>query len=542
MQIKSNYIDISNKEIYSAKITIENGKIKLIEKINELLDTYIFPGFVDAHVHIESSMLVPTEFAKKAVIHGTVATVSDPHEIANVLGKEGVYYMIENGKKCPFKFNFGAPSCVPATKFETAGAEVTVEDIDELMALEEIKYLAEMMNYPGVLFQDKMVLDKIAVAKKYNKPVDGHAPGLSGEKAIQYISAGISTDHECFTYEEAKFKLDHGMKVLIREGSAAKNFEALIDLLNDYPDDIMFCSDDKHPDDLLIGHVNLLVKRALAKGNDLFKVLQAACINPILHYKLNVGLLRENDPADFIIINNPDDFDILETYIDGNLVAKNGTSFIETSPEKIVNNFDIDFKDAADFKIQLAHTKVKVIEVIDGQLITKTHIGNIVLDAEGNAVSNMEDDILKVAVINRYYDTPVAVAFIKNFGLKRGALASSVAHDSHNIIVVGADDESMSKAANAIIEERGGLSVTDGAITKILGLPVAGLMSTDSCEVVGEKYTELVKFAKEIGCTLHSPFMSLSFMALLVIPQLKLSDKGLFDGEKFEFCDLEVKD
>ncbi|MCC6584196.1 MAG: adenine deaminase [Chitinophagales bacterium] len=540
--IQSNFIDIPNREIYPAIITIENGKVKSVQKSEATFETYILPGFVDAHVHIESSMLVPTEFAKKAVIHGTLATVSDPHEIANVLGKEGVYYMIENGKKCPFKFNFGAPSCVPATKFETAGAEVTVEDIDELMAMEEIKYLAEMMNYPGVLFQDKMVMDKIAVAKKYNKPVDGHAPGLIGEKAIQYISAGISTDHECFTYEEGLFKLQHGMKVLIREGSAAKNFEALIELLNDYPNDIMFCSDDKHPDDLLIGHINLLVKRALAKGIDLFKVLQAACINPVTHYKLNVGLLKENDPADFILINNLDDFEIQETYIDGNLVAKNGTSFIETSPEKIVNNFDIDFIEAIDFEIQLEHTKVKVIEVIDGQLITKTHIGNILLDAQGNAVSNMEDDILKVAVINRYYDTPVAVAFIKNFGLKRGALASSVAHDSHNIIVVSADDESMSKAANAIIEERGGLSVTDGAITKILGLPVAGLMSTDSCEVVGEKYTELVKFAKEIGCTLHSPFMSLSFMALLVIPQLKLSDKGLFDGEKFEFCDLEVKD
>ncbi|MFN8260408.1 MAG: adenine deaminase [Chitinophagales bacterium] len=540
MQIKSNYINIQHKEIFPAIITVENGKIKSIEKIDEVVDTYILPGFIDAHVHIESSMLVPTEFAKKAVIHGTVATVSDPHEIANVLGKEGVYYMIKNGIKCPFKFNFGAPSCVPATSFETAGAEVTVEDIDELMALDDIRYLAEMMNYPGVLFQDKMVMDKIVVAKKYNKPVDGHAPGLSGEKAIQYISAGISTDHECFTYEEAKFKLDYGMKVLIREGSAAKNFEALIDLLNDYPDDIMFCSDDKHPDDLLIGHVNLLVKRALEKGIDLFKVLQAACINPVSHYKLNVGLLRENDPADFIVINNPADFEILETYIDGNLVAKDGTSFIPTSPERIVNNFDIDFKDAADFKIQLANTKVKVIEVIDGQLITQTHIGNILLDAEGNAVSNIQEDILKVAVINRYYDAPVAVAFIKNFGLKEGALASSVAHDSHNIIVVGADDESMSKAANAIIQERGGLSVTDGETTEILGLPVAGLMSIDSCEVVGEKYTELVRFAKEIGCTLHSPFMSLSFMALLVIPQLKLSDKGLFDGEKFEFSPLEI--
>ncbi len=540
MEIKSNYIDIFNHQIFPATITIENGKIKSIEKTYEILDTYILPGFVDAHVHIESSMLVPTEFAKKAVIHGTVATVSDPHEIANVLGKEGVYYMIENGNKCPFKFNFGAPSCVPATSFETAGAEITVEDIDELLSLNEIKYLAEMMNYPGVLFQDKMVMDKIAIAKKHNKPVDGHAPGLKGEKAIQYISAGISTDHECFTYEEAKFKLEHGMKVLIREGSAAKNFEALIDLLNDYPNEIMFCSDDKHPDDLMIGHVNLLVKRAVAKGIDIFKILQAACINPVLHYKLDVGLLKENDAADFIIINNLTDFDILETYINGSLVAKVGISLMETEPEIVLNNFNIDFKQASDFEIQLSHTKVNAIEVIDGQLITKTHIGNVKLDVEGNAISNVEEDILKIAVINRYYNAPIAIAFIKNFGLQKGALASSVAHDSHNIIIVGVDDESMCKAADAIIQERGGLSVTDGEETKVLGLSVAGLMSTDSCEIVAENYLQLVNFAKEIGCTLHSPFMSLSFMALLVIPSLKLSDKGLFNGDTFQFHPLEA--
>ncbi len=542
MQIKSNYINIQKKEIFPAKITIENGKIKTIEKIDEVVETYILPGFVDAHVHVESSMLVPTEFAKKAVIHGTVATVSDPHEIANVLGKEGVYYMIENGKKCVFKFNFGAPSCVPATSFETAGAEVTAEDIDELMSLNEIRYLAEMMNYPGVLFNDKMVMDKIEIAKKHNKPIDGHAPGLTGEKAIQYISAGISTDHECFIYEEAKFKLEHGMKILIREGSAAKNFEALIDLLNNYPNEIMFCSDDKHPDDLLLGHINLLVKRAITKEIDLYKILQAACVNPVLHYKLEVGLLKQNDAADFIIINNLQDFDILETYIDGNLVAKNGISFIETQPEKIINNFSIDFKKEEDFQIQLSSQKINAIEVIDGQLITKTYIGTISLDENKNAISNVEDDILKIAVVNRYQEKPIAVAFIKNFGLKRGALASSVAHDSHNIIVVGVDDESMCKATNAIIKERGGLSATDGNNTQVLGLPVAGLMSTDSCEIVAKKYTELVKSAKEFGCTLHSPFMSLSFMALLVIPSLKLSDKGLFDGNKFIFCDLEVKD
>lgn len=540
--ILSNYVDIEHQQIYAAKIIIENNRIKSIEKIDEIIETYILPGFIDAHIHIESSMLVPTEFAKKAVIHGTVATVSDPHEIANVLGKEGVYYMLENAKKSPLKFNFGAPSCVPATKFETAGAEINVDDIDELMALPEIKYLAEMMNYPGVLFQDKIVMDKIAVAKKHNKPIDGHAPGLTGDDAIRYINAGISTDHECFTYEEAKFKLEQGMKVLIREGSAAKNFEALIDLLNDYPNDIMFCSDDKHPDDLMLGHINLLVKRAIVKGVDIFKILKAACINPVQHYKLDVGLLKENDKADFIIVNNLQDFDVLETYIDGNLVAKNGESLVKTATECIINNFSVNLKQPIDFEIELMNEKIKVIEVLDGQLITKSYVGKVKFKEENKAISNLDDDILKIAVVNRYCDAPVAVAFIKNFGLKKGAIASSVAHDSHNIIVVGVDDESMCKAVNVIIEERGGLSATDGNVTNVLPLHVAGLMSIDSCEVVADKYTNLVKLTKEIGCTLRSPFMSLSFMALLVIPELKLSDLGLFDGDIFQFCNLEVKE
>ncbi|MEZ5025156.1 MAG: adenine deaminase [Chitinophagales bacterium] len=541
MQVKSNYIDLFNQQIFPAQLNIENGKIKSIDKIDEQLETYILPGFVDAHVHIESSMLVPTEFAKKAVIHGTVATVSDPHEIANVLGKAGVYYMIENGNKSPFKFNFGAPSCVPATSFETAGAELTAEDIEELMSRDDINYLAEMMNYPGVLMRDKLVMDKIAVAQKYNKPVDGHAPGLTGEDAINYIQAGISTDHECFTFEEAKFKLEHGMKVLIREGSAAKNFDALIDLLHDYPNHIMFCSDDKHPDDLMLGHINLLVQRALEKGINLFHVLRAACVNPVLHYKLNVGLLRENDSADFIIINNLEQFQILETYIDGKLVAQHNNSLIETQPEKVINHFSIQPKNENQFQCQLTSNKVRAIEVLDGQLITKTHIGNVRLDEAGNFLSNIEDDILKIAVVNRYQEQPIAVACIKNFGLKCGALASSVAHDSHNIIVVGVDDKSICNAVNAIIEQKGGLSVADGDHTNVLPLPVAGLMSTDSCEVVAEKYTELVKAAKALGCTLHSPFMSLSFMALLVIPSLKLSDKGLFDGDTFQFCNLNIE-
>jgi adenine deaminase len=540
MQIKSNYINILNQEIYPAIITIEHGKIKSVEKINETIQTYILPGFVDAHVHIESSMLVPTEFAKKAVIHGTVATVSDPHEIANVLGKEGIYYMIENGNKCPFKFNFGAPSCVPATVFETAGAEISAADIDELMSKNEIKYLAEMMNYPGVLFQDKIVMEKIAIAQKYLKPIDGHAPGLTGEKAIQYIHAGISTDHECFTYEEAKFKLENGMKVLIREGSAAKNFEALIDLLHDFPNEIMFCSDDKHPDDLLLGHINLLVKRALSKGINLFKVLKAACVNPVLHYNLNVGLLRIMDNADFIIINNLKDFEILETYIDGKLVAQNGNSFIETKPEKVINNFSIKEKNVADFELQVLTDKVRIIEVIDGQLITKNLESNVLKNKNGKAISDIKNDILKMSIVNRYHEAPIASAFIKNFGLQQGAIASSVAHDSHNIIVVGVDDESMCKVVNALIQHKGGLAVAGVDSCTVLPLPIAGLMSQDSCEVVAEKYTALVHKAKNLGCTLHSPFMSLSFMALLVIPSLKLSDRGLFDGDTFQFCQLGI--
>jgi len=540
MQIKSNYINILNQEIYPAIITIEHGKIKSVEKINETIQTYILPGFVDAHVHIESSMLVPTEFAKKAVIHGTVATVSDPHEIANVLGKEGIYYMIENGNKCPFKFNFGAPSCVPATVFETAGAEISAADIDELMSKNEIKYLAEMMNYPGVLFQDKIVMEKIAIAQKYLKPIDGHAPGLTGEKAIQYIHAGISTDHECFTYEEAKFKLENGMKVLIREGSAAKNFEALIDLLHDFPNEIMFCSDDKHPDDLLLGHINLLVKRALSKGINLFKVLKAACVNPVLHYNLNVGLLRIMDNADFIIINNLKDFEILETYIDGKLVAQNGNSFIETKPEKVINNFSIKEKNVADFELQVLTDKVRIIEVIDGQLITKNLEGNVLKNKNGKAISDIKNDILKMSIVNRYHEAPIASAIIKNFGLQQGAIASSVAHDSHNIIVVGVDDESMCKVVNALIQHKGGLAVAGVDSCTVLPLPIAGLMSQDSCEVVAEKYTALVHKAKNLGCTLHSPFMSLSFMALLVIPSLKLSDRGLFDGDTFQFCQLGI--
>ncbi len=540
MIVQGNIVDIENKQIFKGEVEIENDRIKEIREVNHTTDNYILPGFVDAHIHIESSMLVPSEFAKIAVTHGTVATVSDPHEIANVLGVKGVEFMIENGKKVPLKFNFGAPSCVPATSFESAGAIIDADDIKVMMENPDIKYLAEMMNYPGVLFDDADVLAKIQHAKNANKPIDGHAPGLRGNDVSKYIAAGISTDHECFSYDEALEKLQKGMKIIIREGSAAKNFEALIDLLPTHFENMMFCSDDKHPDDLLLGHINQLCARAIAKGMDVFKVLQVACINPVKHYNLDVGLLQKDDFADFIVVQDLQSFNVLETYINGELVAKNGESFVKHVDFEILNNFNTDFKKITDFEYHSASDKINVIEALDGELITNKIEGDSLL-IEGNLVSNIETDILKMTVVNRYQNTELAIAFIKNFGLKEGAIASSVGHDSHNIIAVGVSDEQICKAVNLIIKNRGGVCAVNENVEKIVPLPVAGIMSDKPAKEIGKAYAELDKMAKKMGSTLRAPYMSLSFMALLVIPSLKLSDKGLFDGNKFEFTSLEVK-
>ncbi|SFB47486.1 adenine deaminase [Algoriphagus aquimarinus] len=535
MQIQGQFVDIPNREIYAVSINILNGEIAKLTKIES--DTslpYLMPGFIDAHVHVESSMLVPSEFARLAVVHGTVATVSDPHEIANVCGMEGVEYMIENGKQVPFKFYFGAPSCVPATPFETAGGEINAQDIENLMSRPEIHYLAEMMNWPGTVNRDELVMEKIRISKKYGKPIDGHAPGLKGELAEKYVSAGPSTDHECFTAEEALGKLKLGMKIAIREGSAAKNFEALIDLIDQYPEMIMFCSDDKHPDNLAISHINDLAARAVEKGKDIFNVLQAACLNPIAHYAMNVGQLREGDPADFILVKDLKNFQVISTYIDGEKVAENGETLIQPITNEIINNFNTSLKKPEDFQITANGNKVRVIEALDGQLITPEISGEILIK-NGFAESNPDEDILKITVVNRYEDAPPAVAFIKNFGLKTGAIASSVGHDSHNIIAVGIDDESICKAVNLIIAAKGGVSAVSGNQEEILPLPVGGIMSASDGYEVAAAYTNIDRLAKEIGATLNSPFMTLSFMALLVIPDLKLSDKGLFNGQRFEF-------
>lgn len=533
-------VDIGNQRIFKGEITFENGVITSIIEKNHDVNQFIMPGFIDAHIHIESSMLVPSEFAKLAVAHGTIATISDPHEIANVMGLEGVNFMIENGKNTPFKFYFGAPSCVPATDYESSGASINSDAIKALLAKDDIKYLSEMMNYPGVLNKDKEVMQKLAWAKLFNKPVDGHAPGLRGESLTTYIQSGMSTDHECFSFEEGLEKLEKGMKILVREGSAAKNFEALISLLPQYYENMMFCSDDKHPDDLILGHINDLCSRAIKKGMDIFKVLQVACINPINHYNLDVGQLRVGDSADFLVVKDLNDFQTIRTYISGNKLFDNGATFLNPVYFKVINNFNISPKEISDFSYKSNASKIKVIEAYNGELVTGTSIENSTI-INGNLISNTEIDVLKIAVVNRYNDQKPAISFIKNFGLKEGAIASSVGHDSHNIVVVGVTDEDVCKAVNLLVEYKGGICALSSVKQMILPLPIAGIMSDQEGRIVADKYAQIDTFSKELGSTLEAPFMTLSFMALLVIPSLKLSDKGLFDVQNFSFTSLEVQ-
>lgn len=549
--VRGRFIDIPRQKIYRAALTISEGTLSRIEPLSEDDpgsddEPYICPGFIDAHVHIESSMLVPSEFARLAVVHGTVATVSDPHEIANVCGIEGVDYMITNGKQVPFHFYFGAPSCVPATVFETAGAALGVAEVSALLEKPEIRYLSEMMNFPGVLAGDPEVLEKIAAARRLGKPVDGHAPGLRGEAARAYVQAGMSTDHECFTEAEALEKLGYGMHILIREGSAAKNFDALIGLLRDHPEKIMFCSDDKHPDSLVAGHINQLCARAIAAGIPLFNVLQAACVNPVRHYSLNIGLLKEGDPADFILLDDLTAFHVRQTFIKGQSVALKGQTLIPSVEAPIINRFKDRTLTPADLRYPLQKwgesepenfEQVRVIEALDGQLITgkvEVPLSDLRIH-DGVLESNPEKDILKIVVVNRYQaHAPVAKSFIRNFGLKDAAIASSVAHDSHNVIAVGTDDTLLARAINLVLEAHGGVSCVTPKEEKLLPLPVAGLMSTRDGYQVAHDYTAIDRMAKDAGSRLGAPFMTLSFMALLVIPHLKLSDKGLFDGDSFK--------
>ena len=534
--ISGNLVDPLRRSIRPATLTIRDETIESIADDAGPHATWLLPGFVDAHVHVESSLLPPAEFARLAVAHGTVATVSDPHEIANVLGVPGVEFMLDDAGRSPFTFCFGAPSCVPATSFDHAGATLDAVAVAALLDRPEIGYLSEMMNYPGVLAGDAEVLAKIAAAVARGKPVDGHAPRLRGAQAAAYAAAGITTDHECVTLDEALDKIGLGMRILIREGSAARNFDALARLIDTHPDRVMLCSDDKHPDQLLLGHIDGLVRRARARGSDLFDVLQAASVNPVRHYGLPVGLLQPGDRADFIEVDDLERLRIRRVFVRGAVAAADGITTWPRMESLAPNRFDAKPKRPDDFAIAATTpgptATVRVIEALDGQLVT----GSLRLPVpvvDGRLVADPARDILLIAVVDRYDDRPPAVGFIRNVGLRQGAIASSVSHDSHNIVAVGVDAAAVARAVNLVIGSRGGLSVTGPEGDAVLPLPIAGLMSNRPGPEVAAAYSDLDRRAKALGSSLAAPFMTLSFMALLVIPALKIGPDGLFDVEAF---------
>ena len=531
--IEGNIVDVVGRRIFKGIIHVVNGRIAQIEECEGVFPYFILPGFIDAHVHIESSMLVPSEFARLAVVHGTIGAVSDPHEIANVLGLAGVDFMLGNAATTPFRFSFGAPSCVPATSFETAGANLTPELVNELLQRKEIGYLAEMMNYPGVVHENPMVMKMIAFAHESGKPVDGHAPGLSGSLLEKYVSAGISTDHECSTIEEALEKIALGMKILIREGSAARNAEALLPLLATHPNALMFCSDDMHPDQLVNGHINLVAANALQKGYDLFGVLRCATLNPKTHYGLPNGLLQPGDPADFIVVEDLKAMNVKQTFIDGKLVAHNGATLLQTQLCSTPNAFSARAISPSMLQVAAEGSKMRVIQAIDGEIVTRSLLRKPLVE-DGMVVADCSRDVLKLVSLNRYNSSQPAIAFINGFGLQQGAIASTVAHDSHNMIAVGTHDDYIARAINLLVNNKGGIVAVSPNGEKVLPLPVAGLMSASDGYLVAASYQEIDAFAKQMGCTLKAPFMTLSFMSLLVIPELKLSDRGLFDGQMFQ--------
>lgn len=536
MELEYNIIDIHKREIYPAKVIIEGKMIKDIIRIQKVVGNYIMPGLIDSHVHIESSLCTPGSFAMAVVSRGTTGIVSDPHEIANVMGLEGIEFMLKDAAKVPLKVWFGAPSCVPATAFESNGAVIDHTDLDKLLKRKEIKYLSEMMNFPGVISEDKDVLKKIMVAKKHGKPIDGHAPGLSGNDLKKYIDAGISTDHECSTLEEALEKLSKGMKIQIREGSAARNLDALKSLLNSHPEELMLCSDDMHPEMLAKRHINKVVSQLVKEGFDMFDVIRICTLNPVKHYNLDAGLLQKGQAADFIVVEDYMSMNVLETWINGEKVFDRGQTLFKYENKECINRFNASEISERDICIKRNGSEMRVIEAFEGELITKEVF---LTPGKGDIVKpDIQNDILKIVVKDRYKDMPPSTALIRGFGLKKGAFAGSVAHDSHNIICIGTNDKDIAAAINLIIRLKGGLAVAAGTELYSILLPVAGIMSEKQVNIVASEYEKLSQLVKSMGCTMSAPFMTLSFMALLVIPELKLSDKGLFKGKIFNYVPL----
>ena len=568
MKFTAYILDVLTESIYPARITIEDGIFKEIDPIAVTEETRIdvdgllVPGFIDAHIHIESSMLTPQQFAKMAVRHGTTTAVCDPHEIANVSGIEGIEFMIDNASRVPFNFYFTAPSCVPATAFETSGATLDVEDIEYLLSKDEVVGLAEMMNFPGVINGDEEVLAKLRLARKYGKPIDGHAPLVTGRDLDKYIAQHIVTDHECSNFAEAMEKKQKGMKIMVRDGSSAKNMEALFDFsekLNHLkkqdgfsiiPTEIIerrlhspifdfIVSDDKHPNDLIEGHLDNSIKKASKLGIDIIQAIEMVTVNPANHFNLDGGVIVTGAKADFVVIDNLHDFNVLETYVDGECVFDGENVLFDVEEVEVENSVNACEKTAEDFDVYFDgdECEVNVIECFNGELLTNKTTAKLKC-RDGKVQSDIYQDVLKIAVVERYGSNSISNAFIKGFNLKKGAIASSVAHDSHNIIVVGYDSEMMARAVNTIIDNGGGFAVVSEDFEDSLSLPIAGLMSNEDAYVIAEKLNTLHKMVKALGCSLDAPFMTMAFMALLVIPSLKISDMGLFDGDNFEFVDV----
>lgn len=536
MKVFGNIVDVNHKSIIRGFVNIENGFIVEICEQDNPCDNFIIPGFIDSHVHIESSMVTPGFFATTAVSRGTIGVVNDPHEIANVMGYDGIRYMVDDAAKVPFKFWFCAPSCVPATCFETTGGVIGVDDIERLLSRNDFVALSEMMNYPGVIYNDHDVMAKLKIAQKLGKPIDGHAPGLTGDNLKKYVSAGISTDHECTTIEEAREKIALGMKVIMREGSAARNINSLKPLLKSNPDDVMICTDDIHPDKLKSSYLDVIIAKLVNEGYDLFDVLRACTLNPSKHYKLNAGSLLPGQPADFVVIDNIKSFNVIETWIDGRKVYDKGKVLFQYDGSEAINRFNCREISKEDISVTSTGKSMKVIKSTDGSLITERGSVNV---SEGKKIlSEPGSDLLKIVVKDRYHDGRPAVAFINGFELTRGAIACSVAHDSHNIVCVGCSDDDIVAAINEIIRLKGGMVVVNGDNIFSIPLPIGGLMSPRSVEEMGDDFEKINSIVKSLGCNQEAPFMTLSFMALLVIPELKLSDKGLFDVSSFNFTEL----
>ena len=520
-------VNILDGTMTDAEIVVKEGVITAITPCDVPDDApYYLPGFVDSHVHIESSMMLPTEFARIAKRHGTVGAICDPHEIANVLGIAGVELMLDNARQTDFYFGFGAPSCVPScgTDIETSGEILDSKAVASLLKREDITMLSEMMNYPGVLNADAEVMAKIDAAKLVGKPVDGHAPGLVGEGRKQYAAAGISTDHECTQYEEARDAVNAGMFVLIREGSAAKNYEALSPLIAECPDMLMFCTDDSHPTDLLKGHIDQIVKRAIKDGYPVMDVLRMACLNPVRHYGLKAGLLQVGDSADFIAISDLSaDFKVIATYIHG--VCQND-------------------EESETFELQDCYSRCAATPITTGDIAYMNEEESVVpqiVATDGSLLTAWysgpkDSHSQKLVTYNRY--VPGArpqVAYIRGFEITNGAIAQTIAHDCHNIIAIGSDDGMIVDMINRVISMRGGIAATDGNETVELPLPIGGIMSNLPGEDLSEINLKLEQTVRQSGCIFNAPFITLGFMALPVIPELKLTDKGLFDGNTFQF-------